>query len=305
MRIPGFAEQAPLEVVKHAIKDFFADDMLTYAAALAYHLLLALFPFIIFLLALLGSVGLDQFFDDVLQQARTALPQEAYLVVAEIIGEIRGQPRQGLISLSIVLALWAASAGMRSVTNALNVAYDVRETRPAWQRYTASVLATLGLGILFLVAGAFRLIGPEVATALASRLGLAGFVPTLWVWLRWPVVILLLLLVVAVVYKVAPNVDQPFRYVTPGSVTAILVWLLASAGFAAYVARFGNYGATYGSLGGMIVLILYFYISGAVLLFGAEINATIHPALAQPPGEPAQAAPSPDLEISPPQLSLP
>jgi membrane protein len=112
-------------------------------------------------------------------------------------------------------------------------------------------------------------------------------------------VILILLLIVAVVYKLAPNVDQPFRYVTPGSVTAVTIWVLASAGFAAYVERFGNYGATYGSLGGMIVLILYFYISGAVLLFGAEINETIHPAVAQPTGEAARAAPAPELAVSP------
>ena len=101
---------------------------------------------------------------------------------------------------------------------------------------------------------------------------------TLWTWLHWPVVVLLLLLTVALIYYLGPNIDQPFRYVTPGSVSAVVVWIFASAGFSAYVDNFGNYGATYGSLGGMIVLLLYFFVSSAVLLLGAEINAMIHPA---------------------------
>jgi membrane protein len=285
MRIPGFEDLDPLDVFRRAVRDFLDDDMPTYAAALSYHLLLALFPFVIFLLALLGAAGLGQFFDDVLQQARTALPPDAYDLLAQVIAEIRARPPQGLLSLSILFALWAASNGMRSVTNALNVAYDVEETRPAWQRYALSLLYTIALGLLVLVAGVFQAIGPQAAAGIADRLGLATIVPTLWTWLRWPVVIMLLLLIIAVIYKVGPNIDQPFRYVTPGSVTAVVVWIVASLGFAAYVERFGNYGATYGSLGGLIVMLLYFFVSGAVLLFGAEVNAIIHPARPVGPGE--------------------
>jgi membrane protein len=291
MRIPGFTDRAPVAVVRQAVKDFFADDMPTYAAALSYHLLLALFPFVIFLLALLGAAGLTSFFDDALQQAQAALPPEAYQIVARVIGEIRGQHREGLLSGSIIVSLWAASAAMRSITTALNVAYDVPETRPAWQRYALSLLSTIGLAFVLLVAAVCQVIGPQAAQWLTDRLGLASVVSTLWIWLRWPVVVLLLLLVVAVIYKVAPNIDQPFRYVTPGSVTAIVVWIVASLGFSAYVERFGNYGATYGSLGGMVVLLIYFFVSAAVLLFGAEINPTIHPASdpgVDAPGSPAR-----------------
>ena len=278
MRIPGFAEQAPWEVVRNAVKDFLDDDMATYAAALSFHLLLALFPFIIFLLTLLGAVGLAAFFDRLLGQARAALPADAYAILEQVVAELRGRPGQGLLSVSIVLALWAASAGMRSVTNALNRAYDVDETRPIWQRYPLSVLYTVGLAALILLAAAARLAGPQVVERLTSRFGVTGLVATLWTWLRWPAVVALLLLVVALIYYLGPNVDQPFRYVTPGSAAAVIVWIVASAGFSAYIERFGDYGATYGSLGGMIVLLLYFFVSGAVLLFGAEINAAIHPA---------------------------
>jgi membrane protein len=286
MRIPGFADRSPWEVTKQAVKDFFADDMVTYAAALSFHLLLALFPFAIFLLTLLGATGLAAFFDQLLGQARSTLPAEAFAVLDQGITEIRGRPRGGLLSVSIVFALWAASAGMRAITNALNTAYDVPETRPVWQRYSLSVLYTIGLAALVLLSAVARLIGPRVIERLVGRFGIAPAAADLWFWLRWPAVVALLLLVVALVYYLGPNVDQPFRYVTPGSATAVLVWILASAAFSAYVERFGDYGATYGSLGGIVVLLLYFFVSGAVLLFGAAINATIHPAERLRAGDP-------------------
>jgi membrane protein len=278
MRIPGFADLEPWDVVKQAVKSFFDDDMVTYAAALSYHLALALFPFIIFMLTLLGALGLSEFFDRVLTQSQAALPPDAYELLARVIGEIRGQSREGLLSFSILFALWAASTGMRSVMNALNVAYDVEETRPAWKRYPLSILYTIGLVAVVIAAAVFRLIGPWAAQRYANRLGWTTAVAEAWTWLRWPVVVLLLLLVVALIYYLGPNIDQPFRYVTPGSICAVIVWIVASLLFSAYVESFGNYGATYGSLGGMVVLLLYFFVSAAVLLLGAEINAAIHPA---------------------------
>ena len=278
MRIPGFADLEPWDVVKGAVKSFLDDDMITYAAALSFHLTLALFPFIIFLLTLLGALGLSDFFDRVLVQAQAALPPDAYELLARVIGEIRGQPREGLLSVSILFAVWAASTGMRSVMNALNAAYDVEETRPAWKRYPLSIIYTIGLVAVVIAAAVFRLVGPWAAQRFANQLGLTTAVAKVWTWLRWPVVVLLLLLVVALIYYLGPNISQPFRYVTPGSVSAVVVWILASIGFSLYVENFGNYGATYGSLGGMVVLLLYFFVSAGVLLFGAEVNAVIHPA---------------------------
>jgi membrane protein len=278
MRIPGFANQAPVAVIKEAIKDFFADDMLTYAAALAYRSLLALFPFIIFQLTLLGAFGLSSFFDWLLTQARIALPGTAFQLVNQVIGEIRGQPRGGLLSFSILFALWAASTAVRSIMNALNVAYDVKETRPAWKLYPLSLIYTIGLAVLLMAAAGFMLIGPNATEWLAGQVGLSTVVARLWTLLRWPVAVLLLLLTVAIIYKVTPNIDQPFKFLTPGAVVAVLTWILASLGFSYYVGNFANYGATYGSLGGIVILLLYFFISAAVLLFGAEINATILPA---------------------------
>jgi membrane protein len=270
-----------MAVFKHAVRGFVDDDMGTYAAALAFHALLALFPFVIFLLTLLGALGLSDFFSWLLSQARIALPADAYALVAQVIGEIEGQPRAGLLSLSILFALWAASSGVRSMMNALNVAYDVAETRPVWQRYPLSIVYTIGLAALMIVASGLMLAGPRAVQWLTGQIRLSQAAVALWNGLRWPIVILLLLLAFAVIYKVAPNIDQPFRFVTPGSVVGVAIWIITSLGFSAYVERFGNYGATYGSLGGMVVLLLYFFVSAAVLLFGAEVNATIHPATEQ------------------------
>jgi membrane protein len=275
MDIPGFEGQAPAGVVKRAVKDFVDDDMLTYAAALSYHILLALFPFVIFLLTVLGALGLSDFFNWLLGQARLALPPDAFQLISEVIGEIRGRSSGSLLSVSILFAIWAASGGVRSLMDSLNVAYDVAETRPAWQRYPLSIAYTIGLAILLIVASGLMLVGPRAATWLAGQMGLSQVAAAVWTWLRWPVAVLLVLLTIALVYYVAPNVDQQFKFVTPGSVVAVVGWIVASLVFSAYVERFSDYGATYGSLGAMVILLIYFFVSSAVLLFGAEVNAVI------------------------------
>ena len=262
------------EVLKRSLKDFGADDMGTYAAALAYQVLFSLFPFIIFLVALLGFFDLPEFFEWLRQQAAAVLPAQAMDQVNEAINHIQ-QPRGGLLSFGIVAALWSASSGVRATMNALNVAYDVEEGRPAWKRFALSVLYTIGLAALLILATALMVVGPQAMQWLGDQVGLGGLVVTLWNWLRWPVAVLLLTLVVALIYYVAPDVEQTFTFITPGAVLAVLVWIAASLGFGLYVQNFADYSATYGSIGAIIVLLFYFYISSSVLLFGAEVNATI------------------------------
>jgi membrane protein len=284
VEIPGFQGVEPFAAVKRAVQEFLADDMMTYAAALAFRTLLALFPFLIFLLALLGTLGLTGFFDRMLGEARVALPAEAYRIVERVIGEIRGgRGSGGLLSVSILFAVWAASTAVRSLMNALNNAYDLAEERPVWKRYLLSVLYTVGLAILVVLAAALALIGPQAIAWLTAPTGLGGVVTSLWRWLRWPAAVVLIGLTVAIVYSVAPNLRQPFRAITPGSVVAVLGWLLASLGFLFYVDNVGTYTATYGSLGGVIVLLLYFFVTAAVLLFGAELNAAIYHARRRQP----------------------
>lgn len=276
LQLPGLRGLGVGRVAWLAIKDFFADDMATYAAALAFHLLLALFPFIIFLVALLGFLYVPGFFDWLLAQARAALPSAAAGRVSHAVEQVRSQSHGGLLSFGIIGAVWAASTGVRSLMNALNVAYDVAESRPIWQRYLLSIVFTLALAVLVIVATALMLVGPEAVARLAGHAGLKHPVVVAWAWLRIPVALLLLTLAVAAVYDVAPNVDQPFQFLTPGAVLAVLVWLLASLGFSAYVSHIATYSATYGSVAAIIVLLLYFFISSLALLLGAEVNGVIH-----------------------------
>ncbi len=274
MQIPGLRGLGPWELMKQSVKGFMEDDMMTYAAALAYQVLFALFPFIIFLLALLGFLNIPQFFDWLRQQAQTVLPQQAMSQVNQVIDQIQ-TPQGGLLSFGIILALWSASAGVRMLMHALNVAYDVEEGRPVWQRYLLSIVYTIGLAAMIILGVGLMLLGPQVMGWVANQIGLGQVFVTVWNWARWPVAVLLLMLAVALVYYVSPDVEQDFRFITPGSILAVIVWIAASLGFAYYVQNFGDYSATYGSIGAIIVLLLYFFISGSVLLFGAEVNAVI------------------------------
>ncbi|TBV98526.1 membrane protein [Azotobacter chroococcum] len=286
MRLLDLRGMGLAEILRCAAKDFMADEMPTYASALAFQMLFSLFPFLLFLIALIGFLDLQQFFDWLQQQAALLLPAQAMDTVNAVIAQFQTE-RVGLFSVGILAALWTASAGVRSTMLAMNKAYDVKEGRPAWKRIPLSVLYTIGIALMLLSAAALMLVGPQVMGWLAGWVGLEQLIVILWTWLRWPLAVLLLILVVATIYYVAPDVEQRFHFITPGSVLAVLVWIAASLGFGFYVRNFANYDATYGSVGAIIVMLLYFFISAAVLLFGAEMNAVIehrHPE-GKDPGE--------------------
>ena len=265
----------PIELLKRSVKEFLADDMTTYAAALAYTILFALFPFVIFLLAVMSFLNIPQFFSWLLDQARSTLPQQAVTLVEGVVGQIQGKSQGGLLSFGILAAIWSASGGVRSLMNALNVAYDV-ESRPTWKRYPLSILFTILLAVMLIFATALMLLGPQVITWIADQAAMGQMVVTLWTWLRIPVAVILLVAAVAIIYYALPNADQPFRLITPGAVLAVLVWVTASISFSYYMSNLANYSATYGSLGAVIALLFYFFISSAVLLLGAEMNGVLY-----------------------------
>ena len=276
------------ELIKCAVKEFNADEMPTYAAALAFQALFSLFPFLLFLMALISFFDLQPFFDWLRDQAALLLPAQAMEQVDKVIVQFQTQ-KAGLFSFSILVALWTASAGVRSMMVAMNRAYDVPEGRPLWKLYPLSTLYTLGIAAMLLSASALMVVGPSLMGRLAGLIGFEAYLVVLWTWLRWPVAILLLVVAVAVIYYVTPDVQQEFRFITPGSLLAVLVWIAASLGFGVYVQNFADYNATYGSVGAIIVMLLYFYLSAAVLLFGAELNAIIehHDPTGKDPGEKA------------------
>lgn len=286
MQIPGLRGLGPFALIKQSVSAFADHDMATYASALAYQVFFSLFPFLIFLIALLGFLNLSDFFNWLEQRAQLLLPQQAMQEVDQVIRELE-QPKGGLLSLGVIVALWSASAGIRAMMNALNAAYHVKEGRPAWKRYPLSILYTLGIAAILIAAAALFVIGPQAMQWLARQFGWEQLFVFLWTWLRWPFILLLLTLAVSVIYYVAPDVEQEFRYITPGATLSVIVWLAASSAFNYYVRNFSNYSATYGSVGAIIVLLLYLYISAAVLLFGAEVNAVIehHAPRGKRPGE--------------------
>ena len=261
---------------------FFADDMPTYAAALAYRTLFALIPFLVFLIALLGFLDVPELFDWMRAQAAYMLPPIAVDQVNGILAEVQ-QPRGGILSLGIALTVWSASAGVLGTINALNVAYNVRERRPAWKRFLVSVTYTVGLALMLLFAAAMMVTGPRLLEWLARYVGLGAVFVAVWTWARWPAAIALLLAVIAIIYYAAPNTKAPFRLFTPGALLAVAVWIGASMGFRLYVENLGNYSEAYGSMGAIIMLLFYFFLSSAVLLFGAELNSVIEQEVSKRP----------------------
>jgi len=266
-----------LGVSKRSIRKYLRHNMVEYSTALAYRALFALVPFFALLVTLLGFLGINGFFDWMIEQVDFTL-QERFAEVVE--GWIRQSQQYlaqgGLLSGVVILAVWSISSGVRSLTKALNAVHEVEESRPLWKRYPLSFFYALSLAITTILGAGLLLIGPQLVGWIVGLVGLDEVFISLWTWLRLPVALFLLILTVSIVYWVFPNVNHPYRLITPGAVLAVIVWVVASLSFSFYLANFANYSVIYGSLGAAFALLLYFYISAAVLLFGAEVNVAIH-----------------------------
>lgn len=298
MGIPGLRGMGVGELARRVWDEYMTDDMMTYAAALAFQLLFALFPFLLFVLALLSFLNLPELFDWLLAQGRAFLPPDAYGQVVDVVDEVRGERRTDLLSLGILGAIWIASSGMRSTMTALNRAYDIRESRSTVQRYALSMGYTLAFAALIVLATTLMGLGPQVVSGWAEPLGLGDTVVAVWGWVRLPLALVLAMVAVALVFYVAPNAEQEFRLVTPGSVLAVVLWALGAWGFTWYVANFGRYSVTYGSVGAVIILLFYFYISSLFLLLGAEVDAVLHRHVPEP-GDPQPEGPSAGRKSAP------
>jgi len=265
------------KALKATIEDFQRDDALGLAAQLAFYLILALFPFILVLVSLLGIFGSEELASVVLDYFRRVTPGEVYGLIETYTRDIISgeEKRPGLLSFGILFTIWTASGAFAALINALNRAYDAQETRPFWKVRGIAILMTLGLSVLILLGVLLMVFGPAIGEAIANVFGLDEEFKLIWNIARWPVALLFLVLTVALIYYFAPDVDQPFRWITPGGLIGVLLWVLASAAFSFYVNNFGSYNKTYGSIGVVIILLLYLYISSSTILFGAELNATL------------------------------
>lgn len=268
MKLPG--KGYPWKQFFMDLKNEYQKDKVNDAAgALTYFGLLAMFPFLLFLVALAGMIIQPDQAKQLIEQLAAVAPRQAVDLIEERIQSIVSGNNAGLLSVGALGAIWASSAGVVAVSRALNTAYDVEESRPFWKVRGIAILFTLGGGALAIIATLLILALPAVTNMLGEPLG------TLLNWLRIPVAAMVVMFVWAVAYYLLPNVKQKFKFISPGAVVGVVIWMIASLGFSIYVSNFGNYDATYGSLGGVIVLLLWMWISSQVLLLGAEINALI------------------------------
>ncbi|HXK59084.1 MAG TPA: YihY/virulence factor BrkB family protein [Acidobacteriota bacterium] len=261
------------------LKDLYAeiqdDNVFNGAAALAYYWMLAIFPALIFLLSLLPFLPIPNLEDAIMDFMGEALPQEAAGLFSNVLSQTVESSSGGLLSFGLLFTLWSASAGLYAIMQQLNITYDIKEGRSFVKARGVSILLTLGF--LLMIIGAFALIvfGGTLQEWLASFVGRNPVLLAFFASLRWIIIIALLLLGFSMIYYFGPNVEQKFKFITPGSVLGVALLVAASLGFSFYVSNFGNYAATYGSLGAVIILLLWLYLAGFVILVGSEINALL------------------------------
>jgi membrane protein len=266
-----------VRAIKAAVTEFQRDDALGLAAQLAFYLILALFPFLLVLVSLMGTFSSPALASNVLEYFREVTPPQVYQIIDSYLSDtISGNnPAPGLFSIGLVITLWSASGAFAALINALNKAYDVEETRPFWKVRGIALLMTLGLSVLILMGVSLLVAGPGIGEVIAGFFGLSSTFELIWNIVRWPAALFFMVFTVALLYYFAPDANQPFRWITPGGFIGVILWVLASLVFRFYVTNFGSYDETYGSIGAVIVLLLYLYISSLTVLFGAELNATL------------------------------
>jgi membrane protein len=274
--LAGFRPDIPWrDVAKRTFADISADNCAGLAAQLAFYFLLALFPALLFFVALIGYVPIENALDELLRTLGTVAPRELVELVRKQLGEIASGSQASLLTLGIIGAIWSSSAAMVAIIDALNRAYDVGEWRPWWKRRLVALALTVALALFIILSLAFVLIGPDAAARVASWVDAAPAAVFVWSLLRWPVMILLVVFGVDLVYHFAPNRPSRWTRITPGSLLATTLWIISSFAFKCYVMNFGNYTATYGAIGGIIVTMLWFYVSSFAILVGAELNGVI------------------------------
>ncbi|GAA1724217.1 YihY/virulence factor BrkB family protein [Isoptericola hypogeus] len=263
--------------IKGAFREFSDDDCTDLAAALTYYAVLASAPAVLALVSLLGFVGdPEAAIDSIMTTVEGFLPEDMLPVVEQLVSTATTSTGAGLaLVLSLVLALWSASGYVGAFGRAMNRVYEVEEGRPIWKLRPVMLLVTLVVVVLAAIIVASLVLSGPVARAVGDAIGLGDVALTVWNIAKWPLALLLVVIVVALLYHLTPNVKQPkFRWISVGAAVAILVWIVASAAFGFYVANFGNYGS-YGIMAGAIVFLLWLWITNLALLFGAELDAEL------------------------------
>ena len=271
----GFRLGEPLlDLLIKTAKEVIDDDCVGMAAQLAYYFALALFPALLFVVALASYLPYDVVTNAVNSMASFAPPEVLGIVRGQLESIASGEPT-GILTIGILGALWSSSGAMTSILSALNKAYDIPETRPWWKVRFIAIGLTIGLVVFILLAFSIIIAGPNAGQWVAGWLGLSSTFDLVWTWVRWPLTFALATTGIAMVFYFAPDADQDWVWVTPGSIATTLLWVAFSLLFRLYVTTVGDYAATYGALAGAAVLLLWLYFSALALLIGGELNSEI------------------------------
>ena len=262
-------------VSQATVKKVAEDRCIDLAAQLAYFFLLALFPALLFLVALLGYLPVEHAMADLLTLIGRVAPRELVDLLAVQLEEITRDERAGLLTVGMAGAFWSSSVAMLAIIEVLNGAYRVAEWRPWWKRRLVAIALTLAFGLFTTVSLLLVLAGPPVVTAVAALVGVHGIVAPAWQLVRWPAMVALAVVGLDLVYHFAPNRVQRWSWTTPGSLVATGLWISSSFLFKFYVTHMGTYNVTYGAIGGVIVVLLWLYMSSLAILVGAELNSVI------------------------------
>jgi membrane protein len=275
------------ELLRRAWKDSRSDDIVGLAAQLSYYFFLALFPALLFLLSLASFFSLSSVTDDIGRALGPFVSPQILELMQDQMRRIANDENGGLLTVGAAGALWSSSAALVSIVGALNRAYDIEEGRPWWKVRLISLGLTLGVAAFVLCALALVLVGPSLAEKLGTAAGLGATFVWVWTVIQWPLAFFLTATAIGLIYYFAPDAEQDWEWITPGAILATVLWLVASIVLKIYVANFTHYSDAYGSIGGVIVLLLWFYVSGLAILAGAELNAEIEHASphGKPPGQ--------------------
>ena len=271
----GFREWR--DTLKRTVREFQDDGLTDWAAALTYYGVLAIFPALIALVAILGIVGASAT-DPLTDNLADIAPGPANEIITGAIDEIAASRNTAGVAFVVGLlgALWAASGYVGAFSRASNVIYEIEEGRPFWKLRPLQVAITFALIVLLAALSLAVVVSGPIAEEVGNLVGAGDTAVLIWEIAKWPLIAAVVIGIFAVLYFAAPNVRQPgFRWITPGGVLALVLWLLASAAFALYVSSFASYNATYGSIAGIIVFLVWLWISNIALLLGAELNAEL------------------------------
>ncbi|RKE05117.1 membrane protein [Streptomyces sp. TLI_171] len=266
-----------LAVLKRTGKEFLDDELPDRAAALTYYGVLAIFPALLLLVSLLGLAG-NSATNQVLDNLQKLAPGAARDILHTAVTQLQGSRSTGGILLVVALlgALWSASGYIAAFIRASNAVYDIREGRPAWKVTPLRLGLTVLMMVMLSVSALIVVFTGPIAKRMGDVLGLGDTALTVWAIAKWPVLVLLVAFMIALLYWAAPNVrGRGFRWVSPGSLLAVGLWLLLSGGFAVYVANFGSYNKTYGTLAGVIIFLVWLWLSNLAILLGLEFDAEL------------------------------